>query len=70
MPKWALFGFAAVTVAVLVSLSTVWVLTLSERHGWTIGVTALVMGAGALLAAILVLILVGTALRSIDRRTR
>lgn len=70
MPRWALVVVGAVTVALSVTLTTLWILTWSERDGWTLGVTALATGLAALLALAFVLTMAASVLRAIDRRTR
>lgn len=70
MPKWALVAFCAVTAALSVTLTTLWILTWSARDDWTLGVTALATGLAALLGVAFVLTMAASVARAIDRRTR
>lgn len=70
MPVWAVASFASISCAVAEVFAIRLTLAYAVRGHWGLGFTSLAIGVVALLVIAVVLVVLTSVLRSIDRRTR
>lgn len=70
MPTWAFVGFAAVTAAICMTLTTLGVASAAQNNHWTLGQATLAITVSNLTVIIIILTILSSVLRYQDRRNR